>query len=73
MAQLSLFPTLAPQMAAVKQNLETFPLRSSITANVRFFEEDLNDVTNRHFDEDLADFGDIYDEYLDFEVCCKKW
>lgn len=24
-------------------------------------------------DDEDADFGDIYDEYIDFEVCSKNW
>ena len=45
-------------------------LSSNITASKRVFDED--SIEPREF-EDEPYFGDIYDEYEDFEVCSHSW
>lgn len=75
MQQLVLF-----QMAAEAQSLiiagkakleKQSNLSSNITASKSFFDSE-DSIEPREF-EDEPYFGDIYDEYEDFEVCSRVW
>ena len=72
MKQLSLFDLfdeLQSQSTAEKAGLEKQSnLSSNITASDKFFFEPLAVA-----DDEEVSYGDIYDEYEDFEVCSHSW
>ncbi len=58
---------------AAKASLEKQSnLSNSITASNSFFCNE-DSIAPRFFDDDEDCFGDIYDEYEDFEVCSRSW
>ena len=67
MEQTIFFPDFALQNAATNQ-VKNSPLRFSITANETIF-----GVQGVNYDDDPESFGDLYDEYEDFDVVCHKW
>ena len=76
MQQLVLFQMDAMAQSlniAAKANLEKQSnLSNSITAsNSYFFLEDY--INPCKFDDEESDYGDIYDEYEDFDVCSRTW
>ena len=48
-------------------------LSSNITASNKFFFDMEDSVEPRKFDDEESDYGDIYDEYEDFDVCSLSW
>ena len=75
MQQLDLF-----QMAVEAQSLiiagkakleKQSNLSSNITASKCYLSIE-DDIEPREFDDE-AYYGDIYDEYIDFEVCSRVW
>lgn len=48
-------------------------LSSNITASNKFLFLVEDDIEPRKFDDNESDYGDIYDEYEDFEVCSRSW
>ena len=77
MQQLDLF-----QMAVEAQSLiiagktkleKQSNLSSNITASNKFFFDMEDSVEPRKFDDEESDYGDIYDEYEDFDVCSLSW
>lgn len=72
MKQLELFQmTKAAQSLSIaaKASLEKQSnLSSNFTASENFFFAPIGAI-----DEEDVDFGDIYDEYIDFDVCSRVW
>ena len=76
MKQLVLFQMTSEAQSLIiagKASLEKQSnLSSNITASRCFF--DIEDsIEPRKFDDDESDYGDIYDEYEDFDVCSRVW
>ncbi len=76
MKQLVLFQMAAEAQSlsiAAKAKLEKqSKLSSNITANNKFFFDIEDDIKPRDFDDEPY-YGDIYDEYEDFDVCSRVW
>lgn len=77
MQQLVLFQMTAEAQSlniAGKAKLEKQSnLSSNITASNKFFFDMEDSVQPRKFDDEESDYGDIYDEYEDFDVCSLSW
>ena len=76
MKQLSLFDLfdeLQSQSSAEKAGLleKQSNLSSNITASKCYLSIE-DDIEPREFDDEPY-YGDIYDEYIDFEVCSRVW
>ena len=70
MKQLELFQmTKAAQSLSIaaKANGKQSNLSSNFTASENFFFAPIGAK------DDDVDFGDIYDEYIDFDVCSRVW
>ena len=76
MKQLVLFQMTSEAQSLIiagKASLEKQSnLSSNITAGKCFFEIE-DSIEPRKFDDDESDYGDIYDEYEDFDVCSRVW
>ena len=75
MQQLILFPmtTEAQSLSSQKKQIWKNNLSSSdsITAS-KLFEDDIN-IFRFNNDEDPENWGDIYDDYEDFDVTSRTW
>lgn len=62
----------------MKTNSYTVTIKSNTIMDTQLslfgetIKKSINNVT-RHFFETEVDYGDIYDEYVDFEVCSLTW
>jgi hypothetical protein len=74
MKQLSIFSVSNEVSSLIiseqKQIQNQSKLSAHITASYKYLEDEINIFNSKDDDEN---WGDIYDEYEDFNVCSKSW